>query len=292
MSKRIALVLGGGGYAMDLIARLHFNPVFDTRLVSVMLPGRSTVTSVPVDYLYDPYDREGFYNYLRTEQITNVVFGGNFRYLEDVETDDIRRLIMSFILPDFTDEDHVAPIRGESLAHLLDLFKNELTRQELRPISSSTLVPDYVPGLGDLVGKIDEISAWPTPIEKVEELVQRARDELKQQPTQHVRQAVVFDDDIKHESMDSTELLLGEIAKTKKDCSIRTLVKICPPGYDKQMDPPVIGPKTLEAAAAAEVDLIVVDGESGIMFKKEAVSNLAIDAGIRIYAISSADTSA
>jgi hypothetical protein len=64
-----------------------------------------------------------------------------------------------------------------------------------------------------------------------------------------------------------------------------TMVKVSKPGQDMRFDVPVIGTKTLEAAAAAGIRAIGVEAGKTILLDRAKVSSLAVDLSISLFGI-------
>ena len=64
-----------------------------------------------------------------------------------------------------------------------------------------------------------------------------------------------------------------------------TMVKVSKPGQDMRFDVPVIGTKTLEAAAAVGIRAIGVEAGKTILLDRAKVSSLAVDLSISLFGI-------
>jgi DUF1009 family protein len=84
-----------------------------------------------------------------------------------------------------------------------------------------------------------------------------------------------------------TDNLLSKAQGLPKTAEPRILVKLCPPEFDYRMDPPVVGPRTFALAAKAGVDLVVLEGNKGILFERDQAIECCRADGITVVGIES-----
>lgn len=103
-------------------------------------------------------------------------------------------------------------------------------------------------------------------------------------------QAVVLRDGVVvgREARGGTDAMLREISRTEGKGGI--LAKAMKPGQIRHVDPPAIGASTVEAAAAAGLDGIVVEAGATVVVDVENVVATADRLGLFIYGLKAADS--
>jgi DUF1009 family protein len=99
---------------------------------------------------------------------------------------------------------------------------------------------------------------------------------------QDVGQAVVVQQGIVLgvEAIEGTDALLGRCAGLRRGGPGGVLVKVKKPNQEHRVDLPTIGPRTVEAAAAAGLRGIAVEAGGALVVEADAVAKAADDAGL------------
>jgi len=277
MKRKVALLLGNGLYAIDLHRRIY--KAGADLAVALYPEGRSIFARGDMDECIDIFDRSKIKGFLEENDVTHVVFGGDFR-----------QEVLEVIARERNLGDVIVQMRAASPSVLVNQLGAELSTPDARgiciqPIAASKFLTDLKPDKGWIV-RSGEFSNWrASEIERhVEKLRQRAIAEYNLQPWNHTRQAFLFDgEELSFQHQGGTDALLLAAAESPRPLAIRTLVKLCPPKCDPNWDPPVIGPRTFGLAVNAFVNLAIVDAESGILFDRDDTIRQCNGVGISMY---------
>jgi DUF1009 family protein len=110
-----------------------------------------------------------------------------------------------------------------------------------------------------------------------------------------IGQAVVVCDQhvLAVEAAEGTDQLLARVAELRRSGRVRTnggvLVKAPKPGQDRRFDLPAIGPRTIEAAAAAGLGGIAVTAGSTLVAEPQVVATAASAANLFLVGVPEAD---
>lgn len=87
------------------------------------------------------------------------------------------------------------------------------------------------------------------------------------------------------EAIEGTDALLARCAELRREGPGGVLVKLIKPQQDRRLDPPVIGPRTVENAAAAGLRGIAIEARETIITEREATLEACARLGIFLIAI-------
>lgn len=286
MQPRVALILGNGKYALALQRRLRCESDVAALSIALFPHGDTAVTTA--DHCVDLLSPTKVLRLLQDNQITHVIFGGNFNLAHISATWQTRPFHSLRSAADPRVYQLMFSLRrGVSFA--LTQFCNILRENGFAPTLASDYLDDLKPGMGAVIaaGRLAAMSS-----DEILSLTTRpavqAVQELGSQPWRHVRQALLFDGEgLVLREATGTDALLSKAKILPKTNAPRTMMKLCPPNFDYRMDPPVVGPRTFELAAAAGVDLVVLEGAKGILFDRERVGEICRQAGITIFGLES-----
>lgn len=283
MTRKIALLLGNGNYAAFLQRRLRHESDIACMTISLFPHGMATVVDDQVDMLGGLFRPTACIRQLRRAGITHVVLGGDVRLAglgmrERLEVG--ARAFADPILRDMV----FCLLRGSATA-ALNVFSKAIASRDIEPLHAAEVLPELKVPEG-LIVRHGALARWPRDKldAHVARLTAKARSELQQQPFGNVRQALLFDKNkIRLREARGTDLLLIRAASEAKHRMPRTLVKLCPSAMDHRMDPPVVGLKTFELAAAAGVDLAILDVNHGILAERDEVLKCCETHGISLF---------
>jgi hypothetical protein len=296
MSKKIALLVGNGRYAVDLHRRLRKESEVAALAIALFPREYSIFSDFGIDEWIDIFKPSDLAMYLHENGVTHVVFGGDFRQ------DSLAELWTKYSRHSHGDADSVDPMLAEverritaraSPSYIINLVGSAVRRcngdgrPAIIPIAASSLLPELRPGIG-ILAHSGKLANWSVEdIEKyIEPIILKARRELSNQPWPNARQAFLFDDgELAHQNQGGTDLLLGEAAGKPRPNGIRTLIKVCPEDHDHDWDPPVVGCQTLDGALNAYVDLVVIESKNGILFGRDTCIKTCQEIGITLFGV-------
>jgi len=280
MQPRVALLLGNGKYALHL--QTHLRPSVAATTIALFPHGDTAVTNA--DHCVELLSPTRVLNYLQQEEIKQVIFGGNFDLAQmwsKWQSNPLQSLRS-------TADPHFYGIMFSLLRKrpgaALEGFQKVLRAHGYEPVAASNYLPDLKPGAGLTISAGTMATRPARDLDVLAtRMVELANRELLLHPWPNARQAHLFDEDnvVLRETL-GTDALLAAAQHHRKSAAPRTLVKLCPPDFDYRTDPPVVGPKTFELAAAAGVDLVVLDADKGILFDRERVSEICREHGITV----------
>ena len=277
MSTRVCLMLGNGGYATEL----HENLVDDPRVALIAVLHPSNYRGEDRHIEFDLLEPTALLDRLEEEEITHIILGGDLRLslplraaLQTIRDRSFRRMVFGWW-------------QTRTLGGALDAFGQMLVERGIEPVLASDYIPALRPGAGVLAEGAFAVGQEGRHLDSyVAHIARQASDELGRQPVRSVRQACLFEDhQLRHQETAGTDRLLQKWADEPKSGKVRSVVKLCPPGYDHRLDAPVVGKKTIELAASAQVDLIVVEAERGILTRKMETLELCQTLGITLYGL-------
>jgi DUF1009 family protein len=256
---RTALILGNGEYAQYLL-RLRRS---GDACTSICVLPRDESNIDGCDHYLENGDLlqrlDAIKTILANEHADSLVFGGNFRLLETGAT---------------------GAIVGDVRRILLLEIRQHLSRQNIRAIRASELLPELDPGQGFLA-----MGAHSIPEEHLKKVVSLSLPKARMVPFGS-RHSIVYDDgNLADEDLHSTDDMLKDLAGgDQKQAYPRCLVRIVAENERSPIDAPVISEKTVEGAAKAGVDAIVIGSHNCIVFTRETVKRSAEARGITVYA--------
>jgi DUF1009 family protein len=119
----------------------------------------------------------------------------------------------------------------------------------------------------------------------LEALKAQAIRHCSRKPFRYISQSAVFDD---HEMIaieySGTDAMLRRLGP-KPEGVTRFLIKVQPENFPAKIDEPTIGPKTIEVARAAHVDVIGIDAQYGLIIDRAETLALADQAGMALVGI-------
>lgn len=154
---------------------------------------------------------------------------------------------------------------------------DELAKEGIRLLPATTFLEHLLPGPGLVAGPVIKKRRW----SDVEYGLGIAREisRLDIGQTIVVRNGTV----LAVEAFEGTNEAIkrgGALARGR----LAMMIKVAKPNQDTRFDVPVIGPKTIEAAAHAGVDVIVVEAGKTLLLDQEAVAALCHGLGVSLIA--------
>lgn len=277
MGRRLALLLGNGPYASLLHQTLRVDSDIAAVTITLLPEFFTHLTGPKVDHYSNIATPTKIFELLQKEVIEDIVFGGDLRIAG------WQSAAKAFVDPFMLRNGNVVRALF-SVPAAIRIFSDHLQDLGFTPVLASEFIPDLRPGTGILTEAGYYADAGKENLEAdIEDAIERAKRAIQNQPFMHVRQAVVIEGKVIHHETDGTAKLLDHVAEIAKSTGSRILVKLCPEQFDYRMDPPTIGMHTMEQAWKAKIDLIVFEGNVGIMVDRDAALRVAGERGITIF---------
>lgn len=170
----------------------------------------------------------------------------------------------------------LARLKERNAESLFGAIADELSKDGIELLPATTYLEDLLPGPGQVAGaslpknRLDDISYGMRIAKEVSRL--------------DIGQTVV----VKGGTVLAVEAFEGTNEAIKRGGALgkggATMIKVSKPGQDFRFDVPVVGPDTVRTAAAAGIDLIVVEAGKTLLLGTDEVAGLCRDSKIAIWA--------
>ncbi len=204
---------------------------------------------------------------IREETATEVVFAGH-----------VRRPSLASLRPDLYTVRMLARIGARALGddglmrHIVDAFE----REGLKVVEVSSVLADALAPPGPLGALAPDETALGD--------IRRGMEVAEALGRADAGQAVVVQQGIvlAIEAAEGTDRMVARAACLRREGPGGVLVKMAKPQQDRRMDLPVIGPSTVDAAAAAGLRGIAIEAGGVLVMDRDAAARRADEAGLFI----------
>ncbi len=253
-------ILAGGGSAPDMLARSC-----SEQGIEVFIVGFEGQTEAALLKTYPHLSTK----LGRTAKVINVLRGEG---IEDIVLiGSIKRPSFSDLAPDFKTIEFFTRLGFKALGDndLLSELRAMLEREGFKVHGAHRFASDLLAPAGPL-GAYE-----PSPEDWID--IKRGIEVVQTLGMIDIGQAVIVQEGIVLgvEAAEGTDALIARCAGLKRKGRGGVLVKLCKPQQDTDLDLPTIGPKTLEEAAKAKLNGIIIHAGHGIVLEPHSIAKIA-----------------
>ena len=269
MAARLGVLAGAGELPLRVIAaaRALSRPVFVLAFEGIADP--AVVVGLPHAWVRLGAAGEGM-RILRENGIVDLVMAGA-----------VRRPTLASLRPDWRAAKMYARVGLKALGDdgLLRAVIHELEEEGFRVLSLDSLLGDALAPKGALGAILPDATA--------EADIAHGLRVARALGTLDIGQAVVVQQGLVLgvEAIEGTDALVARCAALRREGPGGVLVKIAKPNQERRADLPTVGPRTVEAAAAAGLRGIAIEAGSTLLLDRAAMTAAADAAGMFVVGV-------